>query len=192
MSNMKAIKRQLRKELIRQRSAICQSVREYANRAICQVVLNLAAYQNAKTVMVYIDYRGEVSTRSLIEEAWLANKIVGVPLTIPATKEMRIFKITRWEDLRLGNYGIQEPRSESCQEILVEDIDLVISPGVAFDNHRNRMGYGGGYYDRFSKKVRDDCKRIALAFDMQIIEHVPTGRYDVPMDLIVTENQVIE
>ncbi|MDP4107760.1 MAG: 5-formyltetrahydrofolate cyclo-ligase, partial [Bacillota bacterium] len=82
-------------------------------------------------------------------------------------------------------------KAEKIRKIQPSKIDLVVVPGVAFDIRRNRIGYGGGYYDRFLKKTSFACFKVGLAFEAQIADEVPIDRYDVPLHMVITENAII-
>jgi 5-formyltetrahydrofolate cyclo-ligase len=90
-----------------------------------------------------------------------------------------------------GVFGILEPRKESARIFNPEEIDLVIVPGVAFDEHRNRIGFGAGFYDRFLESVRPSCAKIGIAFEFQIYDEVPVEEHDIPLDLVITEKRTI-
>jgi 5-formyltetrahydrofolate cyclo-ligase len=95
-------------------------------------------------------------------------------------------------DLRMGNYNILEPREECLRPVSPERLDVVLMPGVAFDLTGGRLGYGGGYYDRFLESCSPRCLLIALAFELQIVEHVPCADHDIHIHKIVTEKRVID
>src|SRR5690606_12589692 len=100
------------------------------------------------------------------------------------------------EELELGMYKILEPRQDLRnlpeKQVAVEELDLVMVPGVAFDPRGGRMGHGKGYYDKLLQNARPDCPLVALAFECQIFDEVPSGGHDLFMDKVVTERRVIE
>ncbi|QOR34690.1 5-formyltetrahydrofolate cyclo-ligase [Clostridium sp. 'deep sea'] len=191
MANLKEIKTKLRKQIIEKRSIINKDTREKADLQIKENLEKTAQYQQANIILYYVDFRGEVSTKELIDTALKADKIVCVPITIPKTRSILAYQIKSKNDLIKGNYGIMEPNKEHCTAIDLSKIDLVITPGVAFDTNRNRLGYGGGYYDRLVAKLSSTCSRIALAYETQIVDKIPTGIFDVPVNFIITENRII-
>jgi 5-formyltetrahydrofolate cyclo-ligase len=93
-------------------------------------------------------------------------------------------------DLGPGFRGIAEPLPH-CPPLAFEAVDWVLVPGVAFDTHGHRLGYGGGYYDRLLPLLRDDAHRVAGAFDLQIVDRVPIAPHDRPLDAILTETRII-
>lgn len=144
--------------------------------------------------MVYVGYRSEVRTDALISQLLPAGKAVHVPWC--DNDQLRLFRLESLSELQPGAFGIPEPPAElrhipqragdAC------DLDVVVVPGIAFDRAGRRLGQGKGYYDRLLRDVRDDCILVGLAFDAQIVERVPVTSHDVPVDLIVTESEVIE
>jgi 5-formyltetrahydrofolate cyclo-ligase len=94
------------------------------------------------------------------------------------------------EDVAPGYRGIPEPRRH-CAAVAIESIDWILVPGVAFDAHGRRIGYGGGYYDRLLPMLPATALRIAGAFEAQLVDRVPTAPHDLPLDAIVTEARVI-
>jgi 5-formyltetrahydrofolate cyclo-ligase len=103
---------------------------------------------------------------------------------------MLSLKIADFNDLSPGHYGILEPEFERCKVISPNDIDAIIIPGLAFDECKRRLGYGGGYYDRFITGVRNDCTRVAVCFDFQVLEYIPTESHDQRMDILVTDKRI--
>ncbi|WP_278287518.1 5-formyltetrahydrofolate cyclo-ligase [Ruminiclostridium josui] len=84
-----------------------------------------------------------------------------------------------------------EPTSGQKNVVSPDSIDVVIVPGCAFDLHKNRMGYGAGYYDRFLNLISDSCLKVGVAFDFQIMDEIPWDEHDIPMDIIITEERNI-
>lgn len=184
-------KKNLRQHILSLRSQISEDLRNKANQLISFRLQAMWQYRQAQTILFYLDFRGEVATDAIINKAWEMGKIVCVPLTIPKTRTINIYAIKGWDDLQPGNYGILEPIPERCNLIDYKDLNLVITPGVAFDEDCNRLGYGGGYYDRLASKLGSTCPRIALAYELQIVEQVPFGIYDIPVDVVITEKRII-
>lgn len=184
-------KKALRRRILERRTSLDPAYREAANRAIAAALQDLSLYRQAQIIMYYVDFRGEVATRGLIRQALDAGKSVCVPLTRPVTREMVVCRITDLSDLAPGNYGVLEPILDQCEVLDPKSLDMVIVPGVAFDDRCHRLGYGGGYYDRFARLLRSSCPRIALAYECQIVNSVPVDRYDWPVDAVITEKRII-
>lgn len=152
----------------------------------------MAEFSAATTVLVYVSFRSEVETISLIRKCLEKGKRVAVPLTDPLTMGLKPFAITRPEDdLEPGSYGILEPVPERAEEVAPSEIETVLVPGAVFDLRGDRLGYGGGCYDRFLDHDAPLAKRIGLAYELQVVDRVPALPHDKPLHVLVTEKRVI-
>jgi 5-formyltetrahydrofolate cyclo-ligase len=152
---------------------------------ITEKVAALPAFRNAKRILAYADYNNEVVTRYLIEKAWQSGKEVAVPKVVG--QEMIFYKLTDFSQLAPGYYGIPEPCEGECVEW---EEALMIMPGVAFDRRNHRVGYGGGFYDRYLEQ-HPKVERLAVAFSFQIFEEVPTEPTDIMPQILVTEREIL-
>ena len=181
-----------RSEIIKQRKNINAEDRIRLSDMISDRVTGMPEYINADTVLVYADYNGEVATDKLICRALLDGKKVFAPVSDP-DYTLDFYRVFAIGELEPGTYGIREPLRIEYLQLKDSDIThntLCITPGSVFDRNCNRMGYGKGYYDRFFAE-HEIKNRIGLAFELQIVESIETGEYDVPMTAVVTENEVI-
>lgn len=186
------MKEELRNEIIHARTNQSQEEVEEKSSKIISKLINLPVFQEAKTVMIYLDFRNEVRTGQLVEMCFEHDKRVIVPITDFKTKKLIPSELLYYpEDLTTNRYGISEPKAECIRPVDVYTIDLIIVPGVAFDEKGNRLGYGGGFYDRFLRQTRKDTVNIALAFELQIRENVYPEEHDFPVHIIITEARVI-
>ena len=144
-------------------------------------------YTKAKVVMFYVDMRNEVMTKNAIKRALAHGKRVIVP-RVKKGYGLLAIEINSLDELAPGTFGVLEPAEK--EEIALNEIDIVVVPGVAFDKKGHRIGYGGGYYDNFLPKLRLDAKKVAVAFEMQIRDLIPVEFHDVKMDMIITEKSV--
>lgn len=174
-------KQAIRKQIFAARKACTDQQIEDLSRMITKRVAALPEFCQAERIMAYADYNHEVMTGFLIEEAWKSGKEVAVSKVVG--KDMVFYKLTDFKQLAPGYFGIPEP---SQGEIVHWDQALMIMPGVAFDRKNNRVGYGGGFYDRFLEK-NPDILRVAVAFDFQILDQVPVWPTDIRPQIIVTE-----
>jgi 5-formyltetrahydrofolate cyclo-ligase len=167
---------------------ICLDNRHYLSERIQKSVLKLPEYEKAKTVMLYVGFGSEVETRPLIEDSLKTKKKVLLPLVIDEYV-MNAVEMKGFKDLVPGKLmGIPEPKGGKPYE---GKIDVILVPGVAFDEAGNRLGQGKAYYDVFLRKRLNDTK-IGLAFECQMFPFIPTHEWDVPMDKIVTDERVID
>lgn len=185
-------KQAFRKTIFQQRDALtAEQIREKSLK-IADNLYGLLSYQQAGTVMFFLSFRSEVDTRPAVEKSMALGKQVCIPKALPKTREMVPSQLLDWEqDLALGAYDIPEPRPEALRLVEPAQIDLLIVPGVAFDLKGNRLGYGGGYYDRFFPLLRPETPLVALAFELQIVFSVPVEEWDQQVHCIVTEDRVI-
>lgn len=139
-------------------------------------------YVNAKRIYTYVNYNQEVDTCMLIERAILDGKIVLVPRV--DGDFMEFYQIESLEQLAPGAYGILEPVAD-CKMDTKHD-GVMIMPGLAFDRKLHRIGYGGGFYDRYLQEYQEFYK-IALCFDFQIVDEVPAQEFDIPVDCVISE-----
>ena len=140
-------------------------------------------FKEADTIMMYISSYKEPETLEIIEHLLEQEKKVVVPVSVTATNTIVPTYIESITELEKGAYGILEPTI--IRPVDIDDIDVIVVPGIAFDMHRNRLGFGKGYYDKLLAKT--DAKKIALCYDFQIIDDLPVSDYDIPMDMILTE-----
>lgn len=185
-------KKEFRKAALINRSKISPEERNIKSEEIFSRLLSLESFKKAKTVMVYMDFGSEVFTDSIIEYMLKNDIIPVVPICQSETKTLKLSQIKDLKnDCQVGFYNIREPKEEFIRNIDVSEVDFVIVPGVAFSEDKFRLGYGGGYYDRFIETLRADAVTCAVAFEEQIYNEVPVQSHDKQMDFIVTEKRVI-
>lgn len=188
----KSDKKELRRSIIGKRMKLSGAEIEQKSRSIAERFGNLECYRSAQVIMFFIPFRNEVDTRYMIDLSLAGKKKVLVPYTVKEDRTLIPSHLLNWEeDLAEGTYGIMEPLPERIRAVEPEQIDMVIVPGVAFDLNGNRLGYGGGYYDRFFERLREDTYLVAVAFELQVVEKVPTEKWDRPIDGLVTENRTV-
>ncbi|WP_042277973.1 5-formyltetrahydrofolate cyclo-ligase [[Clostridium] dakarense] len=159
---------------------------------IVEKLLAMDCIKNAENIMLYLDFNNEVQTDELVNKLLSLKKIVSSPITILNERKLIPCQINDLKnDIQIGAYGIREPKKESSCEVNISDIDIVIVPAVAYDEKCYRLGYGGGFYDRFLEQLRDDAITIGIAFDIQIFNDVPKEPHDAQLDYIVTETRIL-
>ena len=190
MVDVKALKSAMRKEKIAAREALSEEDRIAWSKAICERVLATEEYNRAKVIFAYKWYRGEVKLDALEEQAKADGKRLVYPLCISKT-EMDVIETSDDEGAWVEGYkGIMEPVREKGVIVQPEDIDLVIAPCSAFDDECRRLGQGGGFYDRYLPKCVN-ADMIAVAFEAQRAEEIPTGEYDFAVPAVATEKRLI-
>ncbi|MFZ5969729.1 MAG: 5-formyltetrahydrofolate cyclo-ligase [Bacillota bacterium] len=185
------MKNTLRKEILEKRKAMSETEIATKSDLIFSKLKTLELYKHAVVVMVYLDFRNEVQTQLIIKDLLSSGKKAIIPISVPETKHMILSQLMDPEvELTEGTYGILEPKKEFIREVDKNTLDLILVPGVVFDRKGYRIGYGGGYYDRFLDSLTKTVPSIALAFDLQVIDEVPHDFHDYPVSYIVTETEV--
>ena len=184
-----------RKQLIREQSHAnrnAQPDKDEISRHIVASFMAQPEYAAARAVMFYVDVRSEVRTRNDLAAALQTGKKIVVPYCVDG--ELELFHLTDPDELSVGMYRILEPKPElrslEAHRVDVQEIDLIIVPGVAFDREGGRTGHGKGYYDKLLEHARADTPLVALAFECQLFEKIPMQDHDVFMDKVITEKVV--
>lgn len=183
-------KKQLRKDVIATINQMPTSEYEQSSLAIADRLLKEPSIINGKTIAITISRKTEVDTENIIERLWALGKTVVVPKCHPADRSMTFHKIENFEQLEIVYMDLKEPIESQTEYIEANEIDIIIVPGVVYDRKGYRIGYGGGYYDRFL--TQHTGVRISLAFQCQLIDCVPKESHDVPVHLIITEKERID
>ena len=179
-----------RKELLNRRTALPAVLRRRAGRTIAHTLLALPEITHARHIAIYADFRGKVPTARTGLLLYRAGKTLALPVVDPRSKRLIFRRIEHWHQLCPGPYGLRQP-GPGCQAIAPADLDLVIVPAVGFDRGGYRLGYGGGYYDRFLPELGAACVTLGLAFACQVVPALPHGPLDQTVDIILTEDEVI-
>lgn len=180
-------KKEIREEVKRRRAAAELTRLHEDSVRIVERFTGLDAYQEAKILLAYVDAKREVETRLLMQQAWKDRKKVAAP-RVDGDGIMHYYYVDTLDDLEPGSFGIMEPK-ESCPLCETEE-GLLLMPGVSFDEHCHRVGYGGGYYDRYLEK-HPGLVHIALAFEFQVFPEVPFEEHDILPECIITEDRIL-
>lgn len=180
-------KKKLRKQIQAERDALVPAERKKRSKIIAGKFFLTENYRNSKSLLLYYPFRSEIDTTIIIKRALGDGKKVILPRVGPGGLEL-FFIGDLSIQLEKGSYGIMEPVPGSCITAKLTDIDLIVVPGVGFDKNLNRLGYGGGFYDRLLQKITTEVKKISLCFEMQISEKIPVSEHDIKVDLLITES----
>lgn len=180
-------KEQLRLRMKQLRSAMTQNQIEEKSNYIADRLFTMAPYSNADCVMTYLSAFHEPDTLRIIRHCFAAGKRIVVPISETQSHTLRLSYIDSLSCLKSGAYGILEPETEV--PALPDAPDLILVPGVAFDRHGGRLGFGVGYYDRFLASCR--AVKVGLCYDFQLIDRIPCDTHDIPMDYILTEKECL-
>lgn len=174
-------KKSLRRQLLKKRSQLNQQTVLRLSECVIKNLKHNTVFQEAKTIAVYLSFRNEVDTWRLIKE-FISLKKICVPF-IDENRQMHFVCLDDLEHLHKNQYGIYEPISHRI--IDKSEIDLVIVPLVGYNDQNYRIGYGGGYYDRYLSHYQG--KKIGIAYQMQRVDDFIPSCHDIPLDLIITE-----
>ncbi|HUO76406.1 MAG TPA: 5-formyltetrahydrofolate cyclo-ligase [Thermodesulfovibrionales bacterium] len=184
-------KSRIRQDVLRKRDSLDPDIRKAKDSLIKEQLFSLAEFQQAPVLFFFSSFRSEVSTSAQIAEALSLGKRVILPSVDSLNKELRLYEIKQLSELSAGYMGIPEPAVAEERERDINDVTLVIMPGAAFDPKGNRLGYGGGYYDRLLSRLRRRIPLVALAYEEQLVDSLPTGPHDIRVHMIVTDQRVI-
>ena len=181
----------IRKSIILKRKALSSLKQNEKSLIITQRLLDMGEFKTSKAVFCFLSTAHEVKTEEIILKAFRLGKDVLVPLLNPQEGDMQVVRISRDTLFAIGKYGVREPSLETREVVSSACIDFVIAPGLAFDIFGNRIGYGGGHYDKLFKNISNDVTRVAVGYDFQIIESVPHSDFDESVHFIVTETKTL-
>ena len=181
------MKKEIRKKVLADRDSMLPSQRSAKSRKIEERLFSLPEFKSARAIMFFVSFRSEVETVPMIRRVLDDGKRVILP-KVKGT-ELELFEINNFDkDVSPGAWGILEPCEIAPAKL--DDLDIIIVPGAAFDARGNRLGYGAGFYDKLLSAFTKPT--VALAFEVQIVPKVPADSHDVPVKKIVTEKRTIE
>jgi len=175
----------LRKHLLEKRDSMSFDIMEIHTQKILSKLKKIKPFSEAKSIGCYYSIGSEVKTNDIIKLLLEREKIVSLPKVTDDTMVFR--KIDDLTKLEKGDFDISEPK-ENCP--IEESHDVILVPCIGLDSNGNRIGYGHGFYDKYLGK--NDSVKIALTYSKQIVKTIPTSEYDVKMDWIVTESDIIK
>ena len=182
------MKQAIRKKHLEKRKSLSAESLGQKSKKLASLLFETAEFKNARCIMAFVSINGEPETRGIIEEAWRQGKKVCVPTTDFAANEMMPVQINSFAELEEKKFGLPEPKSHE-KKVAVGEIDLVLVPGVAFDERGNRIGYGKGFFDRFLAGSK--VTAVGLCFEQHLEKELPCEAHDCRVGKIVTEERVI-
>lgn len=155
-------------------------------------LLELQEIRNAGVISIYLHIGSEVRTLNMLYWLLSHGKTIIVPITDKVNRRLIFSQIEFPEDeLTKGTFGILEPKPEYRKPFPLEEADVILVPGVAWDLRGYRLGYGAGYYDRSINSLHRSMPKIGLSYELQIVEHIPNDRFDRRVDRLVTERRIV-
>lgn len=175
-------------EVLRRREALDIATREALSGKVFGGITALETFSDATIVLAYAGFGSEPRTDGFLQTVLRGGKTLALPRV--EGRDLGLYAVTDPQDeLVPGTWGIREPRPELCERVEPRTVDFVLVPGVAFDVRGGRLGYGGGYYDRLMGELRRRPALVAGAFEVQVVERVPSEGHDVRVDIVVTEER---
>ena len=185
--SLREVKRALRERVLAARDSMPPEIRAAASAAIGTALARREDFATASTVLLTLPFGSEWDSMPLLLTALERGKAVVLPRVNATARTLELCRLSEpARDVLPGYRGIPEPQSH-CALIAADAIDWVLVPGVAFDPAGHRLGYGGGYYDRLLPQLRRDAARIAAGYEIQLVDRVPAGPHDVPVQTLATE-----
>lgn len=179
-----------RKEMLAKLKTMPEEVHRGKTEKIIRRLAENPIFADAATIGMTISAFPEVDTSQLIDYCWSIGKKVAVPKCIPSTREMDFYILTDYSELENVYMKLLEPRIDKSRYVSPDEIDLMIVPGVVFSKSGYRIGFGGGYYDRYLSVYKG--KTASLVFGMQLVESMSVENHDIPVQQLITETEWIE
>lgn len=192
MEEIKEKKHEIRNRVAQQIEALPEKELMEKTRQIEDRLFEFANFLEAKIVLLYLNEKLEVASKSIIQKSYDLNKIVVLPVFPIDSLKLTLLKVDDLTaDLTTDGSGKPIPNIDRCKRVPIDRIDIALIPGVAFDEKGGRIGIGDGFYDRLIPKLPATTRKVALAFDDQVLSHVPMESHDKHVDIIITEKRVI-
>jgi 5-formyltetrahydrofolate cyclo-ligase len=191
------LKKRLREKLLKRRDSIPPEQKVLQETSIERKLFDLDIFKKSTCILMYVSFRSEVNTRRFLDDILKMGKKLILPVVDARHKGLKLYEVKDDSELAPGYMGIPEPNVRENRRVTIKDVDLVVIPGTGFDIQGNRLGYGGGYYDRllsFESKQLAEVEHIptvALAFEEQIGEEIPAEPHDIQVDMIITDKRLI-
>lgn len=186
------MKKAIRKEALKKRDQIPHDIKAEKDLLIKEKLFSIYEFMDAGKILFYASFRSEVNTLTMIQESLRMGKKVVLPKVDKENHMLRLYEIKDLTELTAGYMGIPEPSLQNEMIVDLDAIDLVIIPGAAFDYSGNRLGYGAGYYDILLSKRKKKIPIIALAYEEQLVDSIPSEKHDVRVDMVITDKRVIK
>lgn len=185
-------KKRLRKEIICLRDFLSDGQRSAKANIIIEKILASDYYQTSEHIMLFAAFGSELDLKPLIEIIISAGKHAYLPVVDKKSNRILPIEVHSLADLQPGTYGILEPSPDNYKEATPDLLELIITPAVAFDTAKFRVGYGAGYYDRFFASLQRKVLKIGVGFDEQVVPEVPREAHDVQLDGVLTDKRWIK
>lgn len=183
-------KSQWRKEIKKVMNGLSQAEMQEQAKTVQEKLFTSELWKKANTIGITISVGNELDTFSIIKQAWEENKRISAPRCNPENKQLIFYEISSFEDLEDSFYGLKEPVPTQTLKMDPVDMELLLVPGLVFDEEGYRIGYGGGYYDRFLEGR--EMKTCSLCYDFQLVRNLPHDSFDIPVNYIISPLKTIK
>ena len=184
-------KKKVREEIVKKRNNLSSEIKKEYDELIFKQLIESNIYKKAKKIFTYVSFGSEIDTIKFINHALNDNKKIYIPKTDKSKKEMVAIRINSLDNMSVDKWGILEPKAVDKNKI-EKNFDLILMPGLAFDRNGNRIGYGGGYYDKYLSQIKETSNKIVLAYDFQIVNNIENEPHDIKANYIITNNDFIK
>lgn len=190
--NLSDRKAALRQKHMNNRILMTRGKKSDSDSNIFKRIISLDCFIKSEVILTYVSTELEVDTKKIIEYSIKVGKKVAVPVSSAKNLTLNFYFINSVNRLKIGNFSILEPDAKTSEFCDVSELQkfLCVVPGMVFDLNGHRIGYGKGYYDRFLKKY--SCQTVGLCYEFDLLKSIPKGQNDVPVDLILTEKQIVK
>lgn len=154
-------------------------------------LLNFANYMEAHIALLYTERSTEIPTGEIIRKSLEIKKGIALPAFSESRHKTSLMKISSYDDLIRRDYDFLEPDPSVCKAVSLEQIDIAVIPGLAFDEKGGRLGFGEGFYNRLITKLPETTRKISIAFEEQIVEQIQMESRKYNVDIIITDKRVI-
>lgn len=185
------MKEAIRKKILIERDRIPADIKPMKDSLIKKMLFSLPEFVSARTIIFYASFRSEVETLDMIKESIKMGKKVVLPKVDKKRHMLVLYEIKEMKELIAGYMGIPEPSLTEGRLVSVDNADLIVIPGAGFDYSGNRLGYGAGYYDILLSQRKKKMPIIALSYEEQLVDYIPSEDHDVKVEIIVTDKRLI-
>lgn len=157
-----------------------------------QKLFEFANFMESESVFLYTPINGEIPTETIIKKSLKIEKQLILPVLTHSKKPIHLYKITDYnKDLVLNENDILEPDVKKCKKIPLEDVDIAVIPGLAFDDKGGRIGFGNDFYKRLIARLPETCRKISLAYEEQLVDQIQMESRKYTVDIIITDQRII-
>ncbi len=183
-------KKEIRQRMVTLRNTMPEDQRTHSAYLACTAIMQEAAWNNATAIGAYVAFGAEMNTKLLLDAAWSSGKHVFLPRCLPPKGHMEFIQCAGWDELTPDSYGILAPSGQQYLSVPLPRM-LFIVPGVAYDGEGHRLGWGGGYYDRyFSRPAMQPATLMGFCYAHQVVQSLPHEHFDVSVSAIATEKGI--